>query len=126
MSRALDKMGMRGSPTGELAFRDVRVPAAQRLGTENEGVGVVMSGLNVERAVLAAIPVGIIAECLDLSVAYAREREQFGQKIGRFQLIQEKIANMYLALESSRLLMLAALASVQGDSAEPGARAARR
>ncbi|MCI4327801.1 MAG: acyl-CoA dehydrogenase family protein [Thermoplasmata archaeon] len=115
VSRALDKMGMRGSPTGELAFRDVRVPAAQRLGTENEGVGVVMSGLNVERAVLAAIPVGIIAECLDLSVAYAREREQFGQKIGRFQLIQEKIANMYLALESSRLLMLAALASVQGD-----------
>jgi isovaleryl-CoA dehydrogenase len=115
VSRALDKMGMRGSPTGELAFQDVRVPVADRLGAENEGVGVVMSGLNVERAVLTAIPVGIIAECLDLSVAYARDREQFGQKIGRFQLIQEKLANMYLALESSRLLMLAALASVQGD-----------
>jgi isovaleryl-CoA dehydrogenase len=115
ISRALDKMGMRGSPTGELAFQDVNVPVANRIGAENEGVGVVMSGLNVERAVLAAIPVGIIAECLDLSVAYAHEREQFGQKIGRFQLIQEKIANMYLALESSRLLMLAALASVQTD-----------
>jgi isovaleryl-CoA dehydrogenase len=115
VSRAYDKMGMRGSPTGELAFQDVRVPASQRVGAENDGVGIVMGGLNVERAVLSAIPVGIIAECLDLSVAYAREREQFGQKIGRFQLIQEKIANMYLALESSRLLMLAALTSVQGD-----------
>jgi isovaleryl-CoA dehydrogenase len=115
VSRAYDKMGMRGSPTGELAFQDVRVPASQRVGAENDGVGIVMGGLNVERAVLSAIPVGIIAECLDLSVAYAREREQFGQKIGRFQLIQEKIANMYLALESSRLLMYAALTSVQGD-----------
>jgi len=115
VSRALDKMGMRGSPTGELAFQDVHVPASNRLGAENEGVGVVMSGLNVERAVLSAIPVGIIAECLDLSLAYARERAQFGQKIGRFQLIQEKLANMYMALESSRLLMHAALGSVQDD-----------
>ncbi|MCI4328214.1 MAG: acyl-CoA dehydrogenase family protein, partial [Thermoplasmata archaeon] len=115
VSRAYDKMGMRGSPTGELAFQNVRVPEAQRVGAENEGVGIVMGGLNVERAVLSAIPVGIIAECLDLSVRYAREREQFGQKIGQFQLIQEKIANMYLALESSRLMMFSALTSVQGD-----------
>ena len=115
VSRALDKMGMRGSPTGELAFQDVRVPAAQRLGAENDGVGIMMSGLNVERAVLSAIPVGIIAECLELSTAYAREREQFGGKIGRFQLIQEKLANMYLALEASRMLMYAALTSVQSD-----------
>ncbi|MCI4325263.1 MAG: acyl-CoA dehydrogenase family protein [Thermoplasmata archaeon] len=116
VSRAHDKMGMRGSPTGELAFQDVRVPASQRVGAENEGVGIVMGGLNVERAVLSAIPVGILAECLALSVEYARQREQFGQKIGRFQLIQEKIANMYLALESSRLLMLAALTAVEGDT----------
>lgn len=115
VSRAYDKMGMRGSPTGELALQSVHVPEAQRVGAENEGVGIVMGGLNVERAVLSAIPVGIIAECLDLSVQYAREREQFGQKIGQFQLIQEKIANMYLALESSRLLMYSALTSVQGD-----------
>ncbi|MCI4332922.1 MAG: acyl-CoA dehydrogenase family protein [Thermoplasmata archaeon] len=115
VSRAYDKMGMRGSPTGELAFQNVHVPEAQRVGAENEGVGIVMGGLNVERAVLSAIPVGIIAECLDLSVRYAREREQFGQKIGQFQLIQEKIANMYLALESSRLMMFSALTSVQGD-----------
>ncbi|HEV8049865.1 MAG TPA: acyl-CoA dehydrogenase family protein, partial [Thermoplasmata archaeon] len=115
VSRSLDKMGMRGSPTGELSFQEVQVPAGNRVGAENEGVGVVMSGLNVERAVLTAIPVGIISECLDLSLAYAREREQFGEKIGQFQLIQEKIANMYLALESSRLLMLAALGSVQED-----------
>jgi isovaleryl-CoA dehydrogenase len=115
VSRAYDKMGMRGSPTGELAFQNVHVPAAQRVGEENDGVGIVMGGLNVERAVLTAIPVGIIGECLDLSVRYAREREQFGQKIGQFQLIQEKIANMYLALESSRLLMFSALTSVQED-----------
>jgi isovaleryl-CoA dehydrogenase len=115
VARALDKMGMRGSPTGELAFQDVVVPAAQRLGAENDGVGIMMGGLNVERAVLSAIPVGIIVESLAMSTEYARTREQFGEKIGRFQLIQEKLANMYIALESSRLLMFAALTSVQSD-----------
>jgi isovaleryl-CoA dehydrogenase len=115
LSRKLDKMGMRGSPTGELAFRDVIVPEDRVVGAENEGLSVLMGGLNVERAVLAAIPVGIMAECLDRSLAYARRREQFGQKIGAFQLIQEKLANMYFDLESSRLLTDAALASVQTD-----------
>ncbi|MCI4349766.1 MAG: acyl-CoA dehydrogenase family protein, partial [Thermoplasmata archaeon] len=104
VSRALDKMGMRGSPTGELVFQNVAVRDRQLLGRVNEGVRILMEGLNVERAVLAAIPVGIIAECLELSIRYAREREQFGQKIGRFQLIQAKIADMYSALETSRLL----------------------
>ncbi len=112
VSRSLDKMGMRGSPTGELAFQDVRVGADRRIGAENAGVGVMMGGLNVERAVLAAIPVGIMAECLELSLRYAREREQFGQKIGRFELIQEKLANMYAQLEASRLLVYRALADV--------------
>ncbi len=115
VARSLDKMGMRGSPTGELAFQDCRVPADQRVGEENEGVRVMMSGLNVERAVLAAIPVGIMAECLDRSVAYSREREQFGQKIGRFELIQEKLANMYTDLAASRQLLFAALLQVATD-----------
>jgi len=115
VARSLDKMGMRGSPTGELAFHDCEVPADQLIGQENEGVAVMMSGLNVERAVLAGISVGIIAECLDRSVQYARDREQFGRRIGQFQLIQEKLANMYVELEASRLLLYRALASVQSD-----------
>ncbi|HUI38042.1 MAG TPA: acyl-CoA dehydrogenase family protein, partial [Thermoplasmata archaeon] len=115
VSRSLDKMGMRGSPTGELVFRDTPVPEGNLLGKRNEGVAVMMSGLNVERAVLTAISVGIIEECLDLSVRYAREREQFGHRIGKFQLIQSKIANMYMGLETSRLLMYRALHSVQLD-----------
>jgi isovaleryl-CoA dehydrogenase len=109
VAKSLDKMGMRGSPTGELAFRDVAVPSAQRLGEENDGVRIMMGGLNAERAVLAAIPVGIMAECLDRSLAYAGEREQFGQKIGEFQLIQAKLADMYTELCASRLLVFAAL-----------------
>jgi isovaleryl-CoA dehydrogenase len=115
VTKSLDKMGMRGSPTGELAFQDVEVPRDQLVGKENDGVRIMMSGLNVERAVLTAIPVGIIAECLDRSVVYARQREQFGQKIGRFQLIQAKLAEMYSELEASRWLMYAALESVKSD-----------
>jgi isovaleryl-CoA dehydrogenase len=116
VTKSLDKMGMRGSPTGELAFQDVQVPRDQLMGRENDGVRIMMSGLNVERAVLTAIPVGIIAECLDRSVAYARQREQFGQKIGRFQLIQAKIAAMYSDLEASRWLMYAALDAVKSET----------
>ena len=115
VARQLDKMGMRGSPTGELAFQDCHVPVDQRLGAENDGVRIMMSGLNVERAVLSAIPVGIMAECLDRSVAYAREREQFGRKIGQFELIQAKLADMYAELEASRQLLWAALAQVSVD-----------
>ncbi len=115
VAKSLDKMGMRGSPTGELAFQDVIVPTDHRVGAENHGVGVMMSGLNVERAVLAAIPVGIMAECLDRSVAYALQREQFGQKIGQFELVQAKIANMYTDLEAARGLVRAALIAVAQD-----------
>jgi isovaleryl-CoA dehydrogenase len=115
VTRSLDKMGMRGSPTGELAFQDAEVPREQLVGKENEGVRIMMSGLNVERAVLTAIPVGIIAECLDRSLVYARQREQFGQKIGKFQLVQAKIAAMYTDLEASRYLMYAALETVRSD-----------
>ncbi|MGI0053866.1 MAG: acyl-CoA dehydrogenase family protein, partial [Thermoplasmata archaeon] len=116
VSRKLDKMGMRGSPTGELAFRDCELAADQRLGAENEGVRVLMGGLNGERAVLAAIPVGIMGECLELSLRYAREREQFGRKLGSFQLIQAKIADMYFGLEASRLLLYRALEAVSADT----------
>ncbi len=117
VARQLDKMGMRGSPTGELAFQDVEVPLENRVGEEGAGARIMMSGLNVERAVLAAIPVGILAECLDRSVAYAREREQFGQRIGRFELIQEKLANMYTDLEAARLMLYSALDAVRRDPA---------
>lgn len=116
VTKSLDKMGMRGSPTGELAFQDVEVPRDQLVGRENDGVRIMMSGLNIERAVLTAIPVGIMAECLDRSVAYARQREQFGQKIGRFQLIQAKLSAMYADLEASRWLMYAALESVRSET----------
>jgi len=116
VTKSLDKMGMRGSPTGELAFQDVEVPRDQLVGRENDGVRIMMSGLNVERAVLTAIPVGIMAECLDRSVTYARQREQFGQKIGKFQLIQAKIAAMHSDLEASRWLMYAALDAVKSES----------
>lgn len=112
VAKSLDKMGMRGSPTGELAFHEVEVPADQRLGEENDGVRIMMGGLNAERAVLAAIPVGILAECLDRSLQYSREREQFGRKIGTFQLIQAKLADMYTDLAAARLLTFAALEEV--------------
>jgi len=116
VAKSLDKMGMRGSPTGELAFQDVTIPVDHRVGPENEGVQIMMSGLNVERAVLAAIPLGIMAECLDRSVEYARTREQFGQKIGRFQLIQQKLATMYTDLEASRYLVYSALHAVTSEA----------
>lgn len=115
VAKHLDKMGMRGSPTGELAFQDCAVPADRLIGVENEGVAIMMSGLNVERAVLGGIPVGIMAECLDLSLEYARTREQFGQKIGRFELVQAKLADMYADLEAARWLVIAALDSVGRD-----------
>ncbi len=124
VAKSLDKMGMRGSPTGELALEHVPVPAGQRLGAENAGIGILMGGLNVERAVLTAIPVGILAECLERSVAYAREREQFGHRIGAFQMIQAKLAGMYTELEASRLLMGQALDEVAADPARRRASAA--
>ena len=124
VARQLDKMGMRGSPTGELAFPDIEIPSDRLLGRENEGVAVMMSGLNVERAVLSAIPVGIMAEALELSTQYARSREQFGRPIGRFQLVQEKLANMYIQLEAARGLLRSALGSVQQDVRSSGLGAA--
>ena len=97
-----DKLGMRGSNTAELIFEDVEVPFENVLGEEGRGVRVLMSGLDYERVVLAAIGPGIIAACLDEVMPYVASRKQFGQPIGSFQLMQGKIADMYTALNSAR------------------------
>jgi len=98
----LDKLGMRGSNTCELVFEDCEVPEKNVLGKVNNGAKVLMSGLDYERLVLAAGPVGIMQAAMDISVDYSRTREQFKQKIGEFQLIQGKLADMYTRLQSSR------------------------
>ncbi|SDG71469.1 isovaleryl-CoA dehydrogenase [Pelagibacterium luteolum] len=107
VSPKLDKMGMRGSDTAELVFADCEVPAENVLGTEGHGVKILMSGLDYERVVLAAGPLGIMQSCLDTVLPYIRERKQFGQPIGSFQLMQAKIADMYVALNSSRAYVYA-------------------
>ncbi len=106
-SPKLDKLGMRGSNTCELVFVDCEVPAENRLGAENEGVRVLMSGLDYERAVLAAGPLGIMQACLDVVLPYVHQRHQFGQPIGEFQLMQGKLADMYTALNASRAYVYA-------------------
>ena len=107
VSRKLDKMGMRGSDTGELVFEDCDVPAENVMGAPGGGVGVLMSGLDYERAVLAGGPLGIMQACLDVVLPYVRERKQFGRPIGSFQLMQGKIADMYVALKSARAYVYA-------------------
>ena len=103
----LDKLGMRGSDTGELVFEDCEVPVENVLGAEGNGVNVLMSGLDYERAVLAAGPIGVMQACLDLVIPYVHQRTQFGQSIGRFQLIQAKLADMYVALSSTKAYVYA-------------------
>jgi isovaleryl-CoA dehydrogenase len=103
----LDKLGMRGSPTSELVFEDCDVPADNLLGREGEGVHVLMSGLDYERAVLAAGPLGIMQAALDVVIPYTHERRQFGRAIGEFELIQGKIADMYTALNACRAYVYA-------------------
>src|ERR687894_2099295 len=102
IGQKLDKMGMRGSPTAELVFSDCEVPEANVMGPVNGGVGVLMSGLDYERTVLAGIQLGIMQACLDVVLPYVRERKQFGKPIGSFQLMQAKVADMYVALNSAR------------------------
>jgi isovaleryl-CoA dehydrogenase len=119
ISRKIEKMGHRGSPTGEITFEDCRVPAANILGEENQGVSVMMKGLDVERTVIAAGPVGLAQAGLDLSIKYALEREQFGQRIARFQMIQAKLADMYTEVEAARLLTYKAAILAQ-ESARGG------
>ena len=107
VSQKLDKMGMRGSDTGELVFEDCEVPEENIMGPLNGGVGVLMSGLDYERSVLAAGPLGIMQACLDVVLPYVRDRKQFGKPIGSFQLMQGKIADMYVALNSARAYVYA-------------------
>jgi len=107
IGQKIDKMGMRGSPTAELLFDDCFVGDGQVMGAVNGGVGILMSGLDFERTVLAGIQLGIMQACLDVVLPYVRERRQFGQAIGTFQLMQAKVADMYVALNSARAYVYA-------------------
>ena len=106
-AQKLDKLGMRGSNTCELIFQDCEVPAENVLGEVGRGVNVLMSGLDYERAVLAAGPLGIMQACMDVVVPYVHERRQFGQPIGEFQLMQGKLADMYTTMNASRAYVYA-------------------
>ncbi len=107
IGQKIDKMGMRGSPTAELVFNNCFVGEEQIMGPTNGGAAVLMSGLDYERTVLAGIQLGIIQACLDVVIPFVRERKQFGKAIGSFQLIQGKIADMYVALNSARAYVYA-------------------
>lgn len=107
----LDKLGMRGSNTCELVFEDTEVPEDNVLGLEHQGMGVLMSGLDYERAVLSGGPLGIMQSCMDLVLPYIHERKQFGQPIGEFQLIQGKLADMYASLNACRAYLYAVAAA---------------
>ncbi len=114
IGQKIDKMGMRGSPTSELVFDDCFVPEENILGALHGGVGVLMSGLDYERVVLAGLPLGLMQACLDTVIPYVRERKQFGQPIGSFQLMQAKVADMYVALQSARAYVYAVARAADG------------
>jgi isovaleryl-CoA dehydrogenase len=111
VGQKLDKLGMRGSNTAELIFENCEVPFENILGEEGKGVNVLMSGLDYERVVLAAGPIGIMAAAMDIVVPYVHEREQFGQPIGTFQLMQGKLADMYTTMNASRAYVYAVAAA---------------
>jgi isovaleryl-CoA dehydrogenase len=115
VAKKLDKLGMRGSETGELVFTDCEVPAESMLGEEGKGVEVLMSGLDFERAVLAAGPLGLMQAAFDLVLPYVHERKQFGQPIGSFQLMQGKLADMYTAMATSRAYVYAVARACDTD-----------
>lgn len=106
-AQKLDKLGMRGSDTGELVFDDCEVPEDNVLGVVGNGVNVLMSGLDYERVVLSGGPLGLMQACLDLVIPYVHDRKQFGQSIGRFQLIQAKLADMYVGMNAARAYVYA-------------------
>ena len=124
-SPKLDKLGMRGSDTGELVFTDCEVPVENVLGRVNEGVRVLMSGLDYERAVLTGGPLGIMRNAMDIVLPYVHERKQFGQPIGTFQLMQGKLADMYARMNASRAYCYTvAKACDRGETARKDAAAA--
>ncbi|NBC20936.1 MAG: isovaleryl-CoA dehydrogenase [Alphaproteobacteria bacterium] len=122
IAQKLDKLGMRGSETGELVFEDCEVPEENVMGPLNGGVEVLMSGLDYERAVLAAGPTGIMQACMDAVVPYVHDRKQFGKSIGEFQLIQGKLADMYVQMNAARAYVYAvAKACDRGETARKDA-----
>jgi isovaleryl-CoA dehydrogenase len=122
--KKIKKMGMRGSPTGEVVFRNVKVAEERILKGEGQGKSIIYDGLNAERAVLAFGPLGIARRALDDAISYSNQREQFGRKIGEFELIQEKLAYMFTRLEASRLLAYKAAAMVSEKISDPSYAAA--
>ncbi|MCH7832857.1 MAG: isovaleryl-CoA dehydrogenase [Proteobacteria bacterium] len=116
----LDKLGMRGSNTCELVFQDCEVPAENVLGGEGRGVQVLMSGLDYERAVLAAGPLGIMQSCMDVVLPYVHERQQFGQAIGTFQLMQGKLADMYTTMNAAKAYVYAVAAALDKARGKDG------
>lgn len=106
-AQKLDKLGMRGSDTGEIVFQNCEVPAENVLGAVGNGVNVLMSGLDYERVVLAAGPLGIMQACMDVAVPYVHDRKQFGQPIGRFQMMQGKLADMYVTMNAAKAYVYA-------------------
>jgi isovaleryl-CoA dehydrogenase len=124
-AQKLDKLGMRGSDTGELVFTDCEVPEENVLGRVNEGVRVLMSGLDYERAVLAAGPLGIMRCAMDIVLPYVHERKQFGQAIGTFQIMQGKLADMYTRMNAARAYVYTvAKACDRGETSRKDAAAA--
>lgn len=119
VAQKLDKMGFRGSTTAELVFDDCRVPAENLVGIENKGVAVVMSGLDLERAIVAMINLGMAERAFDLALDYAKTREQFGRKIGEFQMIQAKLADMWTTIETMKTFCYRTLA--EANELEEGA-----
>jgi isovaleryl-CoA dehydrogenase len=110
VAQKLTKMGYRGSQTAELVFEDCRVPAENRVGAENAGVAIVMSGLDLERAMIAPLCLGIAERALELAIDYAKTRRQFGQPIGSFQMVQSMLAEMYVQVETMRTFTYRVLA----------------
>jgi isovaleryl-CoA dehydrogenase len=122
VAQKLTKMGFRGSQTAELVFEDCRVPAENLVGEEDRGVKVVMSGLDLERAMISPICLGIAERALQLSIDYARTRHQFGQPIANFQMIRSKIADMYVWVESMRVFTYQTLRAANQLETEGGGR----
>ncbi len=122
VAQKLEKMGYRGSQTGELVFEDCRVPAENLLGAENRGVAVIMSGLDLERAMISPLCLGIAERALELSLEYAKTREQFGKPIGSFQMVQSMLAEMYVLVETMRAFTYRTLAAAAPLEAGEGGR----
>ena len=125
-AQKLDKLGMRGSNTCELVFQDCEVPAENVLGGEGRGVKVLMSGLDYERAVLAAGPLGIMQSCMDVVLPYVHERQQFGQAIGTFQLMQGKLADMYTTMNASKTYVYAVATALDKSRVKDGSARVRK